>query len=277
MVGFPAARKGDPVTHDLLVPSGVIGPPVTGPCPMGQVMIENLPAAHVMCTVVCSGATSLGPAHPPLPIPPAPPPPITTGAASVLIHNMPAARWAPSGDIAVCGVFLGDPKLVAMRTVLIGGPAATVAMPTVAQRIVDEAKKYLESNDWSYYTDRPPYGPGTNKCNLFVYEVLNNAGAPVPMKERWSWRNFEYVKYPPLAGQWADPDVDIPGWVVVDDPQPGDVVAMEENYSDASGHVGIVSGEGKTISASSETQTIVENDWGFREGQKPVFRRYVGE
>jgi hypothetical protein len=27
---FPAARKGDPVTHDLLVPSGVIGPSITG-------------------------------------------------------------------------------------------------------------------------------------------------------------------------------------------------------------------------------------------------------
>jgi len=44
---FPAARKGDPITHDMLVPSGVIGPPVTGPCPMGPVMIEGLPAAHV--------------------------------------------------------------------------------------------------------------------------------------------------------------------------------------------------------------------------------------
>jgi hypothetical protein len=27
---YPAARKGDPATHDLIVPSGVIGPPVTG-------------------------------------------------------------------------------------------------------------------------------------------------------------------------------------------------------------------------------------------------------
>ena len=26
---FPAARKGDPVSHDLIVPSGVIGPPIT--------------------------------------------------------------------------------------------------------------------------------------------------------------------------------------------------------------------------------------------------------
>ena len=114
---FPAARKGDPVTHDLLVPSGVIGPPITGPCPMGPVMIEGLPAAHVNCTVICSGATSFGLAHPPPPVPP----PIVKGSTTVFIHGMPAARWAPSGDMGACGVFLGDPKLAAMRTVLIGG------------------------------------------------------------------------------------------------------------------------------------------------------------
>lgn len=125
MVGFPAARKGDPVTHDMVVPSGVIGPPITGPCPppMGPVMIEGLPAAHVTCTVVCSGATSAGPVHPP-PVPPAPPPPIVKGSLTVFIHGMPAARWAPSGDVGACGVLLGDPKLAAARTVFIGDSAS---------------------------------------------------------------------------------------------------------------------------------------------------------
>jgi hypothetical protein len=117
---FPAARKGDPVTHDLLVPSGVIGPPVTGPCPKGVVLIEGLPAAHVNCTAVCTGVITGGVAHPPVP-PPAPPPPIVTGSTSVFIHGMPAARWSPSPDVAACGAFLGDPKLAATRTVLIGG------------------------------------------------------------------------------------------------------------------------------------------------------------
>lgn len=117
---FPAARKGDPITHDMLVPSGVIGPPPTGPCPMGPVMIEMLPAAHVGCIAVCSGATSAGPVHPPVPVPPFGTP-IAKGSLTVLIHNMPAARWSPAPDVAVCGVFLGDPKLAAMRRVLIGG------------------------------------------------------------------------------------------------------------------------------------------------------------
>ncbi len=118
---FPAARKGDPVTHDMLIPSGIIGPPLTGPCPMGPVMIEILPAAHVLCLAICTGVITGGIVHPP-PVPPAPPGfPIVKGSTSVLIHGMPAARWTPSGDMAACGVFLGDPKLAAMRTVLIGG------------------------------------------------------------------------------------------------------------------------------------------------------------
>jgi uncharacterized Zn-binding protein involved in type VI secretion len=139
---FPAARKGDPVTHDMLVPSGVIGPPISGPCPQGLVVIENLPAAHLNCTVVCSGATSAGPAHPP-PVPPAPPPPIIAGSATVHIHGQPAARWVGSGDIGACGVFLGDPKLLATRTVLIGGPTIfAVGTPqALIQDLINKGKK----------------------------------------------------------------------------------------------------------------------------------------
>jgi uncharacterized Zn-binding protein involved in type VI secretion len=84
---------------------------------VGLVIIEGLPAAHVLCTVICSGVISGGIVHPPPPVPP----PIVKGSMTVLIHGLFAARWAPSGDLGACGVFLGDPKLAATRTVLIGG------------------------------------------------------------------------------------------------------------------------------------------------------------
>ena len=67
---FPAARLLDPITHDMLVPSGVIGPQAPAPCPFcasGPVIIEGMPAAHVLCTSVCSGAISAGIVHPPIP------------------------------------------------------------------------------------------------------------------------------------------------------------------------------------------------------------------
>lgn len=113
---FPPARIGDPVSHDLLVPCGLIGPPAGGPAP--TVLIEGMPAATVGCTVACSGLTGAGPAHPP---PPGPPPVIASGSTSVQINFLPAARWSPAPDVGACGVFLGDPKLAAARTVLIGG------------------------------------------------------------------------------------------------------------------------------------------------------------
>jgi uncharacterized Zn-binding protein involved in type VI secretion len=118
---FPAARIGDPITHDQLIPCGVIGPAAPAPCPgcgAMPVIIEGLPAAHVGCTAICTGVITGGIVHPP---PPPPPPPIIMGSPTVFIHGMPAARWAPSLDVAVCGVFLGDAKLIPMRTVLIGG------------------------------------------------------------------------------------------------------------------------------------------------------------
>ena len=49
---------------------------------------------------------------------------------------------------------------------------------------------------------------------------------------------------------------------------PGDVASF-------SGHVGIVSGNGLTISATLHNG-VVRNDWGFRTGRTPVFRRFVG-
>lgn len=116
---FPAARITDPITHDMVVPCGVIGPPMTGPPPQ-PVIIEGMPAAYVTCTVICTGVISGGIVHPPPP-PGPPPPPIVTGSMTVMICGMPAARWAPAPDLGACGVFLGMPAMAAMRTVLIGG------------------------------------------------------------------------------------------------------------------------------------------------------------
>src|SRR5437764_2502352 len=118
----PACRYPDPITHDLATPAGVTVPAPAGPDPQ-PTLIEGLPAAHVMNGAQCSGATAAGPAHPP---PPAPVP-IVVGSPTVFIGNMPAARWAPSLDVAGCGVFLGLPALAAARTTLIGDGGGAVA------------------------------------------------------------------------------------------------------------------------------------------------------
>ncbi len=162
---------------------------------------------------------------------------------------------------------------------------------------VDEARKYIGSTAWSHSASRSPYPANTNKCNLFVYETMNGAGKAVPT---WSrdrkllGLTVQTQQLPPLAGHWADPGHVILGWTVVTHPKPGDVVAEAHQYSDASGHVAIISYpkdaqqessvtvgktnfsvlemEGRTISASASEQKIVENDWGFR-GETLVYRR----
>ena len=63
---------------------------------------------------------------------------------------------------------------------------------------------------------------------------------------------------------------ELPEFRRVSKPQPGDICADGK-------HVGIVSGKGKTISASEKK--VVENDWGFRKNAKREsrFYRYVGK
>lgn len=112
--GF-AARILDPITHDMLVPSGVITPM---PNP-SMVIIEGMPAARVGDIAVCSGVITGGIVHPPIPAPPFGTP-IVMGCMTVICDGRPLARWAPSMDAAACGVFLGDPKLAATRKVLVG-------------------------------------------------------------------------------------------------------------------------------------------------------------
>ena len=66
-MGFPAARIFDPVTHDALVPSGMIVGEPPAESGFGPVLIEHLPAAHVDCIIMCNAKTIAGPAHAPLP------------------------------------------------------------------------------------------------------------------------------------------------------------------------------------------------------------------
>jgi len=160
--------------------------------------------------------------------------------------------------------------------------------------LVDSARSHIGSTSWAYWRARSPYPADTNKCNLFVYEMANGVGRTVPRRTRWSWRQGREVWYPPLAGEWGDAGTPVGSWTVVSDPLPGDVIAEPHFYIDATGHVGIVSyplpnGESRSLAAGEHITTtvelprqtvsaggddIMENNWGWRQGQTPTFRRY---
>lgn len=144
-------------------------------------------------------------------------------------------------------------------------------MSATTDAIARTARSYVGSKAWRYDTAKGDFGANTNKCNQFVYDVMVAAGVNPPP----SVSKYIFFSRPPTAGEWADASLKIDGWAVVSTPQPGDVVAEAHNYSDATGHCGVVTGPNLTASASSLVGgDIVQNDWGFRADNKPTFRRY---
>ncbi len=138
----------------------------------------------------------------------------------------------------------------------------------LAQQVIEIGRRYAHENSGRWSVAR--YGSFT--CNIAVADILIEAGVKVPVTTRTNMFGNE-VSRPPLAGEWGDSASIIPGWEVVTIPKPGDIVAIAEEGHGYSGHVGIVSSvnvnqdgtlTGTTISQSSYTDTIVENDWGFR-------------
>jgi hypothetical protein len=110
-------------------------------------------------------------------------------------------------------------------------------MAETRARIVEKAKAAINSAAWSYPATNGSFGPGTNKCMLFVHDTAAAAGAD-PGTPR-GWRHPS----PPMAGDWANPGYYIPAWrslTASDTPVPGDVVAQSASYNDASGHVMLV-------------------------------------
>lgn len=127
-----------------------------------------------------------------------------------------------------------------------------VAFCVTSSGIVNEARQHIGSTKWSYASS---YGTGanTNKCNQFVYDVLDAAGADPPSRHWWT--------YSPIgAGEWGNPSSSyLTGascWNTCGGSwQSGDVISD-------SVHVGIITGWHLTTSAAYSE--VVENDWGFR-------------
>ncbi|MER2490616.1 RHS repeat-associated core domain-containing protein [Catenovulum sediminis] len=125
-----------------------------------------------------------------------------------------------------------------------------------------------DSRDWSKSADRSDvnssFGKGTYKCNLYADTSYESSGYKLP-NVGGSWLSALFGRFPPGAQSLSDQSYALSGWPVVSGPaQVGDLVAF-------GGHVGIATSSSTTISASPSG--LVENDWGFRQGQNSVIRR----
>ena len=87
------------------------------------------------------------------------------------------------------------------------------------------------------------------KCNAFVADMAIAGGGVVLPRHSLFSGVFGRAR-PPLANEWADRNVEIPNWEVLDStayPEPGFIVAFPNPRG--SGHVGIVDYDGWTINA----------------------------
>ena len=143
------------------------------------------------------------------------------------------------------------------------------------------AKAQIGSDEYSRKKSNWPIDAGGYKCNQFVYHAFNNSNhqeiiVGPPSK---SFGGILGNRYPSVNEFYFGT---VPGFKRVKSPKPGDICVDAYQGGRARsiyGHIGIVSDvKGKTISASSITDRVVENNWGFKkENSRARFYRYVGK
>ncbi|MBI2253468.1 MAG: hypothetical protein HYU58_02490 [Proteobacteria bacterium] len=152
---------------------------------------------------------------------------------------------------------------------------------TKQQKLVDFAKSALGDKSYAESIKKGRFLENSPKRNLWVHDALEAAGIPAPLQPGGS--------DPLVANSWANRSYKIPGWVIVTDPQPGDVAAMPREGK--SGHVGIyvgddwiafgvdVVGAGSDEVEYSTTARMGSRGLGFMRGLSGdiVYRRYVGK
>ncbi|ECG1481049.1 type IV secretion protein Rhs, partial [Salmonella enterica subsp. enterica] len=146
-----------------------------------------------------------------------------------------------------------------------------LGLKSCSERIVEAANELNDDPKYSYVSAYG-FGDHTNKCNLFVSDVLKKADVEPPERDR-KWLFFGGG--PITAGTWADTNKDIPGFDIVSQPRPGDVVAISYDYSDATGHVAIVSDSDETIGAGENGSHSTDWPWNKERSPQgtPVYRR----
>ena len=137
----------------------------------------------------------------------------------------------------------------------------------IRQNALTWARNQVGSTQFAKKAELGDWKEGKWKCNAFVIRAFNYNMLPKVIEQKKNPFTLGLTERAYGAREFYQGKV--PGFTRVEDPQPGDICADGK-------HVGIVSGKGRTISASEDR--VVENDWGFRPNSpvKPRFYRYTG-
>jgi len=189
-------------------------------------------------------------------------------------YEAETGRWTAKDPILFQG---GDTNLYGY---VLNDPVNLIdAFGTDAEKAYNWARAQVGSGDYSIISTHSEIrgtsgqyfgGAFSTKCSAFLNDALTAGGNP-------PGRGDDGVI--PQAGEYSDPSVNVPGYYVLSPEtplRPGDIVAEGR-------HVGLyaplLDGSPGTISAASTFSFsqpfghVVHNDWGFRDGQNPTFRR----
>jgi hypothetical protein len=163
-----------------------------------------------------------------------------------------------------------------------GGQEGSTTNKAARDRIDNVANSYNGSTAWAYATRKDDFPPNRNKCNKFVCDVLQEAGAPISVHVDGQPRCAR-------AEELANPGWNPKGWRQLgpgEAPQPGDVAAYrlegEDRTEDGSGHTGIITSGGVgNMSAHHNDVRGVTGQFGSNSQMDRIsgviYRRYVGE
>jgi hypothetical protein len=120
-----------------------------------------------------------------------------------------------------------------------------------------------------------PYTPNHATCNLFCQRAVTESGAPKP----------EVLKADGKMGAPSAAELSgdrIPsGWRLLkkgESPQPGDIAARKEHFTDATGHSGIVvSVKNGVVTVMAAHQNVIGKDMSFQPGGHNHYLRYTGD
>jgi RHS repeat-associated protein len=137
--------------------------------------------------------------------------------------------------------------------------------------VAQTAHSNLGSTDWAVspggVSGHQLFRPGSDKCNEYVGDTLNQSGHQAPMVP--DGKGGERLA---TAHELADPNVHISGLSdtkPLSAAAPGDVIAQA--HGDTEGHTGIIVAPGVTSSANANQGGVVtENNWGFRDPNAAV-------
>ena len=153
---------------------------------------------------------------------------------------------------------------------------------SIQEKIYLNAKANIDETAWAKDVDRQAkrnkevfVTEGEWKCNLFVYEIILVSGYDIGTPNRARWISHPILniqgknKRPPCCSDWYNLQVE--GFTFIGEGEEGKNKCKKGDIVTNGVHIGIIAGDGETISAAKEK--VVKNDWGYR-GDEGVLRYF---